>query len=218
MKKDIIRIVIADEQGLFIESFTTVIERVAFQLRIVGIAQNGIDTVRLVEEKRPDIVLVDINVPSMGGHETIKQIRNKTPDTKIVILTATVNSNTYKEILKYKISGYLLKVIPLAELITIISLVNDKTTILSNELIIDLVENCSPANQEKNENLHYPRVVFSKREKDILRLIVKGYSNREIAEKIFLSKQTIKNYVAIVYAKLGVHNRSKAMRLGKTIV
>jgi DNA-binding NarL/FixJ family response regulator len=220
MRNNILRVILADEHRLFIDSLKTVIERLAPHIRVVGTAQNGIEAVKKTEREHPDIIIMDINLPGTDGFEAIELIRSKAPDTKILILTAGDKPHCVEKAIKNKVSGYILKNIPLTELITLIPLINDKTTVLSNELVPEIFGDSrrSINGRGKKANARSLPVVFSNREKNILTLIVQGLSNREIAERLFLAEQTVKNYITIIYAKLGVHNRSQAVRMGRTIV
>ena len=135
MKTNFKRIILADENRLFIESLKTVIESMDPQIRIIDTAQNGSDTLKKTKKEQPDIVLLDINLPGINGPEFIKLIKNESPKTKLVILTTNDEFRYVKESLENEVSGYFLKNIPLSELITLLPLISESTTILSRELI-----------------------------------------------------------------------------------
>jgi DNA-binding NarL/FixJ family response regulator len=224
MKTNLKRIILADENRLFIESLKTVIERMDPQNRIINTAQDGSDTLKKTKKEQPDIVLLDINLPGIYGPDFIKLIKNESPKTKIVILTTNDDFLCVEESLKNEVSGYFLKDIPLSELITLLPLISDKTTILSRELVpLFFSPTASPVNDRINDSKKKgaSRVLpseFSNNEKKLLDLVIQGLSNREIAEKMYLAEQTVKNYISILYAKLGVHNRSEAIRTAKSIL
>jgi DNA-binding NarL/FixJ family response regulator len=213
MRNNILRVILADEHRLFIDSLKAVIERLAPHIRVVGTAQNGIEAVKKAEKEQPDIIIMDINLPGTEGFEAIELIRNKAPDTKILILTAGDKPHCVEKAVKNRVSGYILKNIPLTELITLIPLINGKTTVLSNELVSGLFEGPRRSASSRGKKADSLPAVFSSREKSILSLVVQGFSNSEIAERVFLAEQTVKNYITIIYSKLGVHNRSQAMRM-----
>ena len=220
MKVNIIRIILADENRLFIDSLMMLIERMRLRLKVVDTAKSGPDVLKKIKKKQPDILLLDIDLPEIDGPEFIKLIRSESPKTKIVILTTNGESHFIKECLKNEISAYLLKDIPLSELITMFPLINNKTTILSRELVPLIAENPSSSFKDsKKKNTFAPlQSNFSEREKKLIALIIQGLSNREIAEKMFLAEQTVKNYVSLLYDKLGVHNRAQAIRTSKSLI
>ena len=212
-----LKLVLADENRLFIDSLKAVIESKKLRIKVVKTAQNCLDTVKNAEKEQPDIILLDINLPGMDSFNMIKLIKNKAPDAKIIILTTNTDQFLIEEALKYDISGYILKDIPLTQLITLLPLVNSKTIILSRELIPVLLKRTPnrPGGNKKNASPGSSPLVFSGQEKRLFSLIVQGFSNREIAENMHLAEQTVKNYVSIIYAKLGVHNRSQAIQKGR---
>jgi len=227
MKTNFKRIILADENRLFIESLKTVIESMDPQIRIIDTAQNGSDTLKKTKKEQPDIVLLDINLPGINGPEFIKLIKNESPKTKLVILTTNDEFHYVKESLENEVSGYFLKNIPLSELITLLPLISESTTVLSRELIPLIFGNtASPVRDRRKARKNDRKKIgtsqvspseLSKHEKKILDLVMQGMSNREIAEKMYLAEQTVKNNISIIYAKLGVHNRSQVIRIGKSI-
>jgi len=219
MKANIIRIILADENRLFIDSLMILIKRMRLSLKVVDTAKSGPDTLKKVKKEQPDMLLLDIDLPGIDGPEFIKLIRSESPKTKVVILTTNGEFHFIKECLKNEISAYLLKDIPLSDLITMFPLINDKTTILSRGLVPLIAEQiASSFKVNKKEDIFTPIPSgFSGREKKLLNLIIHGFSNREISEKMYLAEQTVKNYVSIIYSKLGVHNRSQAIRAGKLL-
>ena len=220
MKANHTRIILADGHRLFIDSLKLVIERMSPQIRIIDTAQDGFDALKKTLKERPDIILLDIDLPGMEGQDIVKSIRSKSPETKIVILTTNDEFHCIEESLKNGVSAYLLKDIPLSELITMLPLVSDKTAILSCELVplIFRLEAGSLDEHKKKACPHSLPPVFSKNERKVLGLVIQGFSNREIAEKMYLAEQTVKNYISNIYSKLGVHNRSQAIRRGKSII
>ena len=218
MKTNTVRIVLADENRLFIDSLMMLIEKMSPEIEISDTAKDSSDALKKTRKEQPDILLLDINLPGIDGPGFIKQIRSESPRTKIVILTDNDKYNFVEESLKNEVSGYLFKNIALSELITMLPLINDKTIILSRELI-PLIFDHKPLSyiRNKEENSQILPQVFSEREKKILNLIIKGFTNREIAEKMYLAEQTVKNYTSSIYVKLGVHNRSQAIRIGKIL-
>ena len=219
MKTKTVRIVLADASRLFIDSLKVVIESSKPSIKVINTAQNSFEAVKKSEKEQPDIILLDINLPGMDGIELIKLIRNKAPDTKIIVLTANTEPHCIEESLKNEVSGYILKNIALTQLITLLPLVNTKTVILSRELVpvfFERVPNYTNGHKKKATQ-HSSLPVFSAHERKLFGLIKQELSNREIAERMCLAEQTVKNYISIIYAKMGVHNRSQAIQKGLDI-
>ena len=219
MKTDLVRIILADNNRLFIDSLRTVIEHMSQRLKIVDAAQDSSDVLKKIKKEQPDLILIDINLPGIDGPQFIKAIRSESPRTRIVILTTNTDSHCIEESLKNEVSGYLLKDMALSELITVLPVISDETTILSRKLIpLFLGHTASFINgNKKDDNSRHLLSLFSSHEKKILNLIIQGLSNREIAEKMYLAEQTVKNYVSIIYVKLGVHKRAQAISKGKSL-
>jgi len=219
MKSKAARIILADENRLFIDSLKLVIESRKAGIKVVNTAQSCSEAIRKTEKEQPDIIVLDTNLPGMDGIELIKSIRSKAPCTKIIILTTNTEPYYIEESLKNEVSGYILKDIALTELITLLPLVNTKTLVLSRELIpVFFNRNPNYQNMSKNTYFHSPKSVFLDHEKKLFGFIMQGFSNREIAEKMHLAEQTVKNYVSHIYAKLGVRNRLQAIQKGKETI
>jgi len=215
----ILKVVLADENRLFMDSLKAVIESRKLCLKVVDTAQNGSDAIKKAGKEQPDIILLDINLPGMDGLEVIKSIRIKAPDTKIIILTTNTEQFLIEESLKNEVAGYLLKDIALTQLMTLLPLVNTKTVTLSRELVPILIEHVNNFlnDSDTEENIISSQAIFSGHEKKLFNLIEQGFSNREISEKMHLAEQTVKNYISGIYAKLGVRNRSQAIQKGVNI-
>jgi len=219
MNRKILQIILADESRLFIDSLKVVIENRELNVKVMDTAQDSIEAVKKAEKERPDIILLDIDLPGMNGIDMIKEIRCKVPDTKIVILTANTDVNTIEKSLKNGVSGYILKDIALVELMSLLASINDKTIVLSRELVsmgISFGNNFRGKNKMM-DNQHPSGLLFSHNEKSMLTYIIQGFSNREIAAKMYLAEQTVKNNISVLYTKLGVHNRPQAIQKGKKL-
>ena len=217
-----IRVVIADDQPLFAGSMKIVLEGYGRgEIEVAGIAHNGKDAVELVRETLPQVVLMDVRMPVMDGVEATRRIHTEFPEIKIMILTTFDDDDYVHHALVNGAVAYVLKEIQPEELITAVKAINDGSYLISSSVgvrIVDMVRSENKAPVERKEEvadmlLRFP--TLSHREVEVLDLITQSYDNHEIAKKLFVGEQTIKNYVSSIYAKLGVTDRIHAVRLVK---
>ena len=217
-----IRVVIADDQPLFAGSMKIVLEGYGRgEIEVAGIAHNGKDAVELVRETLPQVVLMDVRMPVMDGVEATRRIHAEFPEIKIMILTTFDDDDYVHHALVNGAVAYVLKEIQPEELITAVKAINDGSYLISSSVgvrIVDMVRSENKAPVERKEEvadllLRFP--TLSHREVEVLDLITQSYDNHEIAKKLFVGEQTIKNYVSSIYAKLGVTDRIHAVRLVK---
>lgn len=211
-----IKVLIADDQRLFAESLRTLLQRYSEDVSVVGIAANGREAVRRTEVEKPDVVLMDVRMPLLDGVDATREIMERSSDVKVLVLSTFDEDEYVQNALRVGASGYLLKDISPTELIASIRAIKEGTVQISPSVAAKLVEQI---HGERNE---YTRRIggyesLSKRERDILRLIIMGYGNAQIAEKLYLAEQTVRNYVSSIYAKLGVHDRFEIIRLGNEL-
>jgi DNA-binding NarL/FixJ family response regulator len=212
-----IKVALADDQVLFVDSLKTVLELSAEDITVVGIAVDGEEAVELVKTKHPDIVLMDVRMPKMDGVEATRIIQEHYPETQVMMLTTFDDDEYVLDALHYGAVGYILKNIPTSELVSSIRAIKNGTMQMSPTIAKKLVEYAyNPASKKRSSHAGEPPEwlsQLSEREKDVLRLLVQGYHNREIAEQLFISEQTVKNHLSVIYAKLGVDSRAQAIHL-----
>lgn len=219
------RVLLADDQVLFVESLRTVLETRADDIEVVGIALSGREAVRMVTELHPDVILMDVRMPDIDGVEATKIIREAYPESNVMMLTTFDDDAYVVEALNHGAAGYVLKDIPPNELIVSLRAVFNGSVIISPSVANKLLrmrdgeKRVAGAHEEragssgKNSFLRY----LSKREIEILKLIGKGYDNTLIARKLSIAEQTVKNHVSVIYSKLNVHNRIQVMKLANTL-
>ena len=209
MKK--LKVLIVDDQNLFTDSLRTVLVGQDGTIGHVSTAHNGEEAIDLVRDIVPDIVLMDIHMPVMDGIETTKRIHKEHPEVKILMLTTFGYDDYVREALDSGAVGFLLKDISSEELISSIVGARSGLRIVSPEII----SGANPSRTQTTEPKAIPEWFrqMTQREREILILVQKGFSNEEIAEQIFLSIHTVKNYLSSIYDKMDVKNRFKAMRL-----
>ncbi len=208
-----IRLVIADDQSLITQSFKVLLETAARDLVVVGTARDGREALDLVTSERPDVVLLDVRMPGMDGVQAADAIHRAFPGVKIIMLTTFDDDAYVQEAIRSGAVGYLLKDISTEELISSIRAVHHGAVLVSSSVAQKLFQKhpeAAPAVPTRDAETQAIVAELSRREIDILRLLARGYENKEIAEKLFAAEQTIKNSVSTLYAKLGVENRREA--------
>ncbi len=215
---DKIKVVLVDDQTLFVESLRTVLETRADDMMVVGVAHDGGRAVEVVAETHPDVVLMDVRMPGTNGVESTRLIKEGYPETRVLMLTTFDDDQYVIEALRLGAVGYLLKNMPPAELISAIRAVHEGGVLISPQVANKLVglltssQNKAGDNQENNQTAALVNQL-SGREKEILQLMAEGLDNKEIAKKLFIAEQTVKNYVSVIYSKLGVRDRVQASRM-----
>jgi DNA-binding NarL/FixJ family response regulator len=217
-----IRVVIADDQTLFAGSLKIVLEGYGNgEIEVTGVAYNGQEAVDLVEKTMPDLVLMDVRMPVMDGVEATRLIHNRYAQTKIMILTTFDDDDYVQHALANGAVAYVLKEIRPEELITAVKAVHSGSYLISpsvgsklvNKIGSDTTERSKYEKQILELKKYFPSL--SHREAEVLYLITQSYDNHEIAEELFIAEQTVKNYVSVIYTKLGVSDRVHAVRLVK---
>ncbi len=200
---------IADDQSLITQSFKVLLETATRDLAVVGTARDGREALDIVAREEPDVVLLDVRMPGMDGVRAADAIHRARPGVKIIMLTTFDDDAYVQEAIRSGAVGYLLKDISTDELVSSIRAVHHGAVLVSSTVARKLFPGARPpADPDARAIL----AELSKREIEILRLLACGFENKEIAEKLFVAEQTIKNSVSTLYAKLGVENRREARR------
>jgi DNA-binding NarL/FixJ family response regulator len=211
-KKDLISIVIADDQVLFAESLAQVITNRCEFIEIKGIAHNGEEAISMVEKHDPQVVIMDIEMPVMNGVEATKKIHERWPYIKIMVLTTFDDDEYVFDALKVGASGYILKNLPPDEIINCIRALEGGASQLSHRIAEKLINN--PKADAATDIPDWISDIKSS-DKEILKLLCNGNSIKEISSKVFLAEQTVKNHLSNLYSLMGVAGRSQAV---KTII
>ena len=215
-----IRLMLVDDQKLFVKSLKRVIESLADEMIVIGIAKDGKDALKQMESVLPDILLLDVRMPGMDGVETARIVSEKYPEVQVVMLTTFDNDDYIKEALKYGAVGYILKDIEPLDLIASIRAIASGSVLISPSVASKLFKQIQSFEDKKqfNEDTSSKSIPvwmksLSPREKDVLKLIAKGLTNRQIGDTLFIAEQTVRNHVSVIYSKLGVHSRITTMQM-----
>ncbi len=203
-KKQPIRVMIVDDHLMVRKGLVTFI-RVFEDLVLAGEAENGIRAIELCARENPDVVLMDMVMPDMDGQTATQIITRQFPNTRVIALTSFSDVKLIKGMMQAGAIGYLLKDVTAEDLAAAIRQVHAGKSILSAETLQLLVsEEEKPAEIGKK---------LTDREKDVLKLMVKGLSNTRIAKELVISPSTIKSHVSNILAKMHVTSRSEAVAL-----
>lgn len=203
---DQIRILIADDHPMFREG---IVQSFASEkdFAIIGQASNGKNAIKMAKELLPDVLLLDITMPDQDGITIAKKISAAFPVIQIIMLTASENEDDLMKALKAGARGYVLKGISAKELVKVVRTIVAGGTYISPDMANMILFELSQPSQPD------PLSELSDREKEILKLVAKGYTNREIGTQIHLSEKTIKHYMTNILQKLHVRSRVEAALL-----
>ena len=204
-----ISILIADDQELFREGLHTLLS-IQPDLQIVGEARNGEEALRIAASLKPDVILMDLHMPVLDGVAATRRLHSLQPASKVIVLTTFDDDEDVFEGLRAGAVGYLLKDVPSEKLVEAIRAVARGESFLQPSIaskVIAEFARLSPHTTPTAPPLIEP---LSEREREILRLLSQGASNKEISDRLVITTGTVKNHVTNVLAKLGVRDRTQA--------
>ena len=194
-------LLLVDDQSIFLDGIESLLERLP-EVRVVGKAHNGQDAVRLSAELKPDVVLMDINMPHMDGIEANKRIRKASPATRVIVLSMYGHREFVLELLDSGVGGYLLKTTGKTELAEAILTVARGGQYIAQELR-DLAAT-RDKHTDRDGELNYG--ALTKREVEVVKLIMQERTTQEIADQLFLSSATVETHRRNIMHKLDVRN------------
>ncbi|HET6917782.1 MAG TPA: response regulator transcription factor [Acidimicrobiales bacterium] len=208
---DVIRVLIADDQALFRRGLYVVLGTEE-NIEVVAEAEDGEQAIAKAEEMAPDVVLMDVRMPRVNGIEAAQRIRELLPSTKILMLTVSDEEDDLYEAIKAGANGYLLKEISVEEVATAIRSVVQGQSLISPSMASKLLnEFNSLARQAAEKKEQLPAPVLTARELEVLKLVARGMSNRDVADQLYISENTVKNHVRNILEKLHLHSRMEAV-------
>ena len=193
-------IILADDHVLFCEGLKRIIGEFS-DLKVVGVANDGLQLLSLLKESTPDLVILDISMPNMKGIEATREIKATYPDVKVLILTMHKDMDYLYHAISAGADGYLLKENSDTELFSAIDTIRRGKSYISSLLTGELTDNLQSIYRGDYKS---PVDSLSKREREIFKLIAEGKLNREIADILFISIRTVENHRARIMKKLNV--------------
>lgn len=209
------RVFITDDDPFFVGAMELIINAEE-GFGVIGTAENGVDALQKIRHMQPDVVLMDIKMPKMNGIECIKHLKRDYPDMLVIILTTFNEEEFIVEGLANGANGYLIKGIDIQVLMQTIRDITKGHYILPVDVATKLAK--YTLIQMSKEKKELPEFItssntFTKKEYDVMKLLAQRYSHKEIAQKLFISEGTLRNYLTIIYEKLHVKNRNEAIQL-----
>ena len=202
-----IKVMIVDDQRLFVESLKKLLEFESKDISVCSLAFSGEEAIRNLDNYSPDVILMDIRMKDLDGVETTRRIVENNPSQKVLILTMFEDDEYVHKALQVGARGYLLKDIPSEELTAGIKAVFSGNVLISPHVVQKLVS------QNRDMQVEINREDFSRRELDVMDLIMNELDNHQIAEELFLSEQTVRNYISGIYSKCHVKKRAHLIKL-----
>ncbi|MFD1860188.1 DNA-binding response regulator [Aeromicrobium camelliae] len=202
------RVVVVDDQTLVRQGIRSLLELA--EIDVVGEADDGEVALEVVATAAPDVVLLDLRMPRRDGIWTLERLRDRGVDIPVLVLTTFDDDALVLEALRAGARGYLLKDVTLAQLAHAVRTLADGGTLIApsitDRLLRAIRSGPSPVGPDAP-----PAQELTERELDVLRLVASGYSNRQIAEALFLAEGTVKNHVSTILLKLGARDRTNAV-------
>jgi DNA-binding NarL/FixJ family response regulator len=207
---DDVRVLIADDHALFRRGLRMVLET-GVGIEVVGEAEDGEEALARAEELAPDVVLMDVRMPRVSGIEATRLIRDSVPSTKILMLTVSDDEDDLYQAIKAGACGYLLKEISIEEVADAVRSVVRGGSLITPSMASKLLNEFTDLSRRVEERDEYPAPRLTERELQVLNLVAQSKSNREIAEDLYISDNTVKNHVRNILEKLHLTSRLQAV-------
>src|SRR5579864_4728867 len=201
--KQQIRVLMADDHAIFREGLRKLLDG-DDEITIVGEASNGNDCIKLLAKLKPDILLLDLRMPEKDGLAVLEEVNFDQLPTRVIVLTAAEDDRDVIRAMRLGARGVVLKLSASDLLLKSIRQVHDGEIWLDNRMTAEVI-NAFKRSAESGQRREKP--LLSDREKEVVQLVVQGFRNREIGEKLFISEQTVKNHLHNIFGKLGVSDR-----------
>jgi NarL family two-component system response regulator LiaR len=205
---DKIKIVIADDHAVVREGTRVLLEREE-DMEVVGEASDGKEAIKIIEDLKPDVAILDIAMPKLSGIEVTRQIKSRLPSTAILILSIYDNDEYVFALLEAGAAGYLLKDVHGREIVEAVRAVYSGESVLHPSIARKVIQRAITGSTKSVEGK--PEIEFSEREIEVLKLAAKGLSNQDIAYALSISIRTVQGHINGIFNKLNVGSRTEAI-------
>jgi len=203
-----IRIIVADDHPVVRDGLTAMLGTQP-DFEVVGLAATGIEVVDKVRSLKPDIVLLDLEMPEMDGVEALEHLRSQQPEVDVIVFTAFDTDERILSAVRAGAKGYLLKGTPSEELFEAVRVVSEGGSLLQPMVASRLMEHLSAETRQSSHS----QEKLTAREGEVLKLLAQGKTNREIAAALVITERTVKFHVSSILGKLGAGNRTEAVAI-----
>lgn len=202
-----LRVLLVDDEPLLLESLEIILTM--NQMEIAGMAHDGFEALELLSRHFCDLALVDLNMKGMGGIELIARMKQDYPDVKILVLTTFYDDKNITQAIANGADGYLLKDSGKDAILGAISQIISGRNVIDNKVMQRLAAIMSGSTVTSSSSDNLLLAGMTEREKEICSLLAEGLTNKQIAETLYISEGTVKNYISSIYDKAGIHDRGK---------
>jgi DNA-binding NarL/FixJ family response regulator len=204
-----IKVLIVDDHTLVRDGIRALLT-LALDIEVVGEAANGKEAINMVKQLAPDVVLMDLAMPLMGGLDATRRIRKESPATRVLVLTQYDDSDYVIPAIEAGARGFVTKMSAFSELAAAIQAVHRGDSYLSPSAAAALVQECQQKPFSEGEKTSHKRL--SDREREVIKLVAEGYTARQIADILVVSPKTVEWYKTNVMNKLNIHNKTDLIR------
>jgi DNA-binding NarL/FixJ family response regulator len=217
-----LRIVIADDQRLLRDGIATILS-LEEDLDVVGAAENGLEAVQMARSLSPQIVLMDIKMPVQDGIEALKTIKAEMPEVKVIMLTTFAEDKFIVEAMSAGADGFLLKDMPSERVVQTVRDAAAGQLMLPSSIAAKLAARLMTLTNVKADvfdeaKLKREGLLFTDRERRMILHMIEGSSNKQIAASLFMSEGTVRNYISVIYNKIGTNDRQAAVQRLKELL
>lgn len=202
------KILLVDDEPLLLESLEIILT--LNQMKVIGMARDGVEALKLLKGQECQLALVDLNMKGMGGIELISHLKQEYPAIKILVLTTFYDDQNITQAIANGADGYLLKDSGKDAILGAISQIMGGQNVIDHKVMQRLAQLMSGAAKQKQ--LEDNAKLFedmTDREKEVCTFLARGFTNKQIAEELYISEGTVKNYMSSIYDKTGIHDRAK---------